>query len=309
MLRLERVLPGLELVQLLLVVVRAHLREQAHVPWSHTLIEKSALGLDDEMTTKGGPLNSKTNSNSSQISRSLNFKEAYRVLQGQLVESQIEMEGIRTDRDSLMLELQNAKNIISASTFKTPTDVIANREEMLKLLETSTTMNAQVVDLKDLVFRKEEKVGELMEQLARVKDENAILRHDLGGLHASIEERDVKVHVLTEENARQQGMMQTLLGENTKLKEDLDFHMAESSKLMGNLEIVQSNSKLKIDDLYHQTVVLRLEKDHSEGEKSKLTEDLIILQQQFNAVKDQLDKAKEAAEKYSPENYHSHFPA
>ena len=50
-LRLERVLPGLELVQLLLVVVRAHLREQAHVPWSHTLMEKSALGLDDEMTT------------------------------------------------------------------------------------------------------------------------------------------------------------------------------------------------------------------------------------------------------------------
>ena len=268
------------------------------------LSSSSSKKKDDEMTTKGGPLNSKTNSNSSQISRSLNFKEAYRVLQGQLVESQIEMEGIRTDRDSLMLELQNAKNIISASTFKTPTDVIANREEMLKLLETSTTMNAQVVDLKDLVFRKEEKVGELMEQLARVKDENAILRHDLGGLHASIEERDVKVHVLTEENTRQQGMMQTLLGENTKLKEDLDFHMAESSKLMGNLEIVQSNSKLKIDDLYHQTVVLRLEKDHSEGEKSKLTEDLIILQQQFNAVKDQLDKAKEAAEKYSPENYH-----
>ena len=240
--------------------------------------------------------------NSSGVPRSPNFKEAYRILQGQLVEKQIEIEVIRADRDILMLELEKFRNT-NVSNFHSPPDIIVNKEEIFELQESSRLLEAQVIELKDLVHRKEEKIGNMMDKLVRIKDENSTLRHDFGTSRVNVEEKNVKIQILERENAKLHEMLEKALSENTKLKENLDFYKEESSKLKkigGNTE---PSLKQKIDDLSQQLVTLKSKKDQVERKNSQLTEDVVFFQQQNKTLKYQADKAKDEMEQSHVKNY------
>lgn len=178
------------------------------------------------------------------------------------------------------------------STSRDPSEVLNTHQDMAKMSENLHIAESTATEMKELVLRKEDQIEDLKGELARVKDENAMLRHDVSRMHIDLEDRDIKLGVASEENTRKEKMLQSMLDQNSKLKEDLDFHMNESSELLNRLETAELRSKSKIEDLSQKLIVLKLEKDHIKSEQLSLTEDLMPLQNLVTSLKKELEEAK-----------------
>jgi predicted nucleic acid-binding Zn-ribbon protein len=128
---------------------------------------------------------------------STDFKEAYRVLNGQFIELKIELESLRTDRDSLLVDLQSAKDMISdlkSVGESGDRERNANFNYMTTIVTADLTNSLRkaeekVLDMQRLIKRKEDKIDELALEAARAKDDNASLTYKLVATEEELHEK------------------------------------------------------------------------------------------------------------------------
>jgi hypothetical protein len=190
-----------------------------------------------------------------------NFKEAYRVLQGQFVEMQIEIEGLRTDRDSLLIELQNTKDLNSLNASGDKNDQI-NSKIVLEMTKKLKASEEKCAELRDLIIRKEEKFDSVLSDLAKEKDENARLRYNLSKQTVESDDMYVKTKQDKEEILKLQSLLQTLLAQNSHLKDENDSNRLEIGNLRATLDSTESNFRVRNSELSQQFLLCTLEKDH-----------------------------------------------
>jgi hypothetical protein len=98
------------------------------------------------------------------------LREAHRALHGKFIEQQIELETARADRDSLLIELQGAKEALDGSDFK-GASLISNSD----LSAAVAASTKELSNLRSTIARKEETIDRLLADLAEEKRARAVM--------------------------------------------------------------------------------------------------------------------------------------
>lgn len=132
---------------------------------AHHLSAVSRGILGGQSDYSGGSGSGSITAADSAVGSSQGLRDAYRQAQGRVVELQIELESARTDRDSMMVELQALRDALESAQLRGSSSHAVASE----FTAAAKAFEKEVSDLKGVIARKDDMIDRLLADLAEEK--------------------------------------------------------------------------------------------------------------------------------------------